>query len=152
MKSKRGEAIMMASGMFVRKADYDALRAERDGLKAIVRTDEQEIETLRKWQDLAFELLTEIRKWAAPGAITDLEAVGALRALLSDKSRGAKKNETTTVVTPGHVEWPWYLTLAERQAVARASRPEFFDVNLLTVILDEKNLRTNAKAAVVRAR
>ena len=102
MKSKRGEAIMMASGMFVRKADYDALRAERDGLKAIVRTErapvttEQEIETLRKWQDLAFELLTEIRKWAAPGAITDLEAVGALRALLSDKSRGAKKNETTT--------------------------------------------------------
>lgn len=90
------------------KAKYDALRVERDelkailadpqkwmkwwhaecdGLKAIVRTDEREIETLRKWQDLAFELLTEIRKWVAPGAITDLEAVGALRALLSDRAR-----------------------------------------------------------------
>jgi hypothetical protein len=54
---------------------------------------------------------------------------------------------TRPVVTCGHVEWPWCLTFAERQAVARASRPEFFDLDLLIVILDEKNLRTNAKVS-----
>lgn len=46
-----------------------------------------ENERLVKWQDLAFELLSEIRQWVAPGSITDLEAPKALRALMRDRTQ-----------------------------------------------------------------
>lgn len=44
------------------------------------------------------------------------------------------------------VIWPWRkLSAAQRKIVESASRPEFFDGDLLGRILDERNLRANAR-------
>jgi hypothetical protein len=45
-----------------------------------------EINRLTKWQDLCFELLSEVRLWAAPGSITDTDAPRVLRAMLRERA------------------------------------------------------------------
>ena len=39
-----------------------------------------------KWQDLCFELLSEVRQWVAPGSIKDTDAPRVLRAMLSERA------------------------------------------------------------------
>lgn len=45
-----------------------------------------EIARLTKWQDLCFELLSEVRQWVAPGSIIDTDAPRVLRALLRERA------------------------------------------------------------------
>lgn len=63
--------------MSVKQLEIEGLQAENQRLK--------------QWQDLAFELLSEIRQWTAPGSITDLQAPLALKALMRDREERGER-------------------------------------------------------------
>lgn len=58
---------------------------------------------------------------------------------------GARIPVARPFVTRSEVLWPWSLSITERRADRAACRGETLNTDLLDLVLEERNLRTNAR-------